>query len=1488
MPFVRFTESPLVKSLPFCLSDLNNEKWRMWKDMLPESVVKLVRTIAAFTDVVATGNSALDLAVQSFGKDDPDSLASAVQNSKHGRHWTNIGLWVYGLQVLDLLGSSIGIPTVEIHRKYQLPATSGKFRDHVISVMADWPAVIARGIHIISNAELSTLVPSLDSAASLRLLPLYNNFSTCFRRTKFQAILVNFQLAAFAVGWHSTGEFKLPKDLPGLLAHFEGCGFSKEIALDREDITSTFKAQNYSPSDLLKPLRLAVSLGFAVLFIPTDFMSHSYNTPEMVHVQRCVANLSGSDAWVQINAQARTCVFKIAAGSRSPETELKEASRLISMIDTSSAPGSSMPTPHCLDSAEANTSHHTQISPAFGAGTTENLGHGSALSSSSNSDLPICLQAAINKSSSSSESVALTWSNLLREAAAAGLKSLPTATSAENLGLELESSGFFDDVDIDSSSSRDSNLDSAIIELSVAENSGLCDWASFGVVQGNFDMDNFDTDMDDFGVVPQFNYPDSSESLPDPLYYSGANGALHRLIMSSSNLHDADTMLIARESAEDMDHDPSPSPSDTPETQPVTLQQDWASFGIPQGNLGIDMYDFDTDMDDFGVDLQSNFMESYVDLDQSLSELGKLLSGSFESLPDPLYYSTANGALHRLIMSSSNLHDADTMPIAGGLAAPVVDINHDQSLSDFSEAQLEAARPSGEAINGDEGAFNFNEYIVSDSPSLDSNNLDISSSDSTEQTIADSDRDMLDFFYDAVDASQNPSNPWGSTDIPESLLDPDLPPIFSGGYYTDDEVRKNVFRSGPITSIVEHPGRSAAPSQLSDIVEHVSVMAASQHSSLRRSQRDTWRPSIIIPAVSSGRKAPKKSRKPRDSMSQFLLLKGRDDMMVKDLGQDTAARPSRCAVGKAITIYKIDRQEPAIKYQYFGWLLQSKHPNTDGDEVETTAANDYRVIDAIQTSFTTSFVELSGIFLDPPAPPHIKGPQYYLDSARNPDWTPGCSAFFITNYEGWLNMPREQRQAVYSRRHLVIRGALPEAVLKDFMEDPFYRMGIPLDRPLEMADLAFRTPQDPSSALRIGDARQFLEETDKPDGMVLSCLDMPLSGVPGLPELAGFEALDTSTTAFLHSNQKTGLQWLGTDSFQEHTIWGTATTQDANTPGHIDAFGTLAIVMCGSKYWCVGDEGTSVAGSSALGRMDTLHAFEDWSSLSSPTSHRCMESVLLEPGDALIQQPNTLHWVLCLKYSIMIGRHFIARSTILPSIWSYYHVAILDDALTNATHENASTIYPQIFEYWFSTLRESNNGTPPSTYTKVHLPDILSWTGLMQMICLGNLFVFLDALKYQNYLDLDYPSKDGLTRDHITHEKERRVLFQSQSHLARMNFEAFREWFITMFEVRTSEGSLLDTVKAVFYESIIHTAVVLTFYKRADHGVPVKAHLWTSAAFQSMLIQGLNDYSRDPAVNASLVAKYSAGILETDPPSFGQFLPSNLAECTHSIQWRNT
>lgn len=123
------------------------------------------------------------------------------------------------------------------------------------------------------------------------------------------------------------------------------------------------------------------------------------------------------------------------------------------------------------------------------------------------------------------------------------------------------------------------------------------------------------------------------------------------------------------------------------------------------------------------------------------------------------------------------------------------------------------------------------------------------------------------------------------------------------------------------------------------------------------------------------------------------------------------------------------------------------------------------------------------------------------------------------------------------------------------------------------------------------------------------------------------------------------------------------------------------------------------------------------------------------------------------------------------------------------------------------TFPDSKLGFPIGKYTRDHIPDIATWKGLMEMICLGNLIIFLDALNHKNYWDLtatfvDGVNKENLNKEEIAHEKQRRGEFAAQNRVARQKFSRFRHLFIPAHKVfDPRDPTPLDVNEELFYVS---------------------------------------------------------------------------------------
>ncbi|KAJ7233259.1 hypothetical protein C8J57DRAFT_1532617 [Mycena rebaudengoi] len=596
----------------------------------------------------------------------------------------------------------------------------------------------------------------------------------------------------------------------------------------------------------------------------------------------------------------------------------------------------------------------------------------------------------------------------------------------------------------------------------------------------------------------------------------------------------------------------------------------------------------------------------------------------------------------------------------------------------------------------------------------------------------------------------------------------------------------------------------------------------------------------------------------------FIDLTGSDDVWVKDLEIDTTAAANREKNGLSIVLYSADKSRAMRRHIFRSFNTPSAHPLIEG-MAEFACENEYRIAREIQAAFLPD--------IDLPNSP-LPTPKYHLDTASCEEYTPGCSIIFTTTAAQWKSMSPALRRKIFSRRHILVSGLgeLEELEHFKFGVNVFGSMGIPLDRCLEMHDLSKRTSVDPLKGLVKGDARQFLKAAQDPNGTVLNILDIRMDGL-SWPDPPGFRDLNTNEVALAHTRSMSGCQWLGATPPEMHTKWGVITMADASTMVHSDRTATAALQLDGAKMWYLANEGKDVPGADFKGRMDTMYAYQNWHPMTSCTIDHSFEGVLLEPQDALFIRPNTPHYVLTVLNSVMRGLHFIPEADIFGSIWAHIHTALLDQGLTNVAHEDALVMFIQIQAFWVSNLKAiGKDEAPPSKYVLHHIPDVGTWTGLLQVVSLGNFINFLEALNYQSYLDLSPNSEDALDKDQIEAEKLRRQ-FSAQMEYARRTFADFRCWFLDNYKVlSTNGGHPLDIEKDIFLKSVLHLAVVLTFYKRVDHNVEPSARLWTPKAFEAKLVQALQSF--DPSSqNVEIVKAYKELVSHNEPPGFGRFIP---------------
>jgi hypothetical protein len=186
-------------------------------------------------------------------------------------------------------------------------------------------------------------------------------------------------------------------------------------------------------------------------------------------------------------------------------------------------------------------------------------------------------------------------------------------------------------------------------------------------------------------------------------------------------------------------------------------------------------------------------------------------------------------------------------------------------------------------------------------------------------------------------------------------------------------------------------------------------------------------------------------------------------------------------------------------------------------------------------------------------------------------------------------------------------------------------------------------------------------------------------------------------------------------------------------------------------------------------------------------------------------RPGTTHYDLTAASSLVWGCTFHSLPIIIDSLWAHIHKIM--SGRQAALNEDASVFFIQIQAYWFTNIKLLDEGKrntlglrthlnrrvgkSPGSHTRVHIPEVGTWKGLLRMVCLGNLINFLDALDQRTYWDLT--SNPNQPAD----EELRRGKVQAQRRIACQTFADFRCWFTEHYAIKKGNESV-DIDKDIF------------------------------------------------------------------------------------------
>ncbi|KAJ7447387.1 hypothetical protein B0H11DRAFT_1929747 [Mycena galericulata] len=304
-PIQRISNSPRVAMLPWSVQGINNEEWRNWplEAGLPESDVRLY-VCYLFAGYIKESllRRGQDL-VQDIQKATCDPLEYRGIKANQFARWfcgfdelhvdgtalpEHVSNGLFALRVLDFVASRLGMPpdkTVRPRPQSLLPVLTGKC-NMAMAQLCDWPTVIPKAIKMSKKASSEPPMTShLWPADGLSdgVSALYTNYMAsrwiADKPKKYNTVLKNFHLTAFALGWFFEGRFRIPQDPEAMLTHFESLGFKDRVQKHLPFLTK-------SGATATNTLRLVLWGSPLFLLVPWSFEDMAFMHHQLIQASR--------------------------------------------------------------------------------------------------------------------------------------------------------------------------------------------------------------------------------------------------------------------------------------------------------------------------------------------------------------------------------------------------------------------------------------------------------------------------------------------------------------------------------------------------------------------------------------------------------------------------------------------------------------------------------------------------------------------------------------------------------------------------------------------------------------------------------------------------------------------------------------------------------------------------------------------------------------------------------------------------------------------------------------------------------------------------------------------------------------------------------------------------------------------------------------------------------------------------------------------------
>ncbi|KAF7343646.1 hypothetical protein MSAN_01985500 [Mycena sanguinolenta] len=300
------------------------------------------------------------------------------------------------------------------------------------------------------------------------------------------------------------------------------------------------------------------------------------------------------------------------------------------------------------------------------------------------------------------------------------------------------------------------------------------------------------------------------------------------------------------------------------------------------------------------------------------------------------------------------------------------------------------------------------------------------------------------------------------------------------------------------------------------------------------------------------------------------------------------------------------------------------------------------------------------------------------------------------------------------------------------------------------------------------------------------------------------------------------------------TTWNITANAHAVSWIHNDVLFTVVEMPSGEKLWYLARRRTDLPLDNFRGIMRSRCAFDDFNGWTDMTSVWDFEQVHLSPYTTLYMPATFPHAVISLTDCIGAGRHGVPISNLSHCVYVTLHNTVCAKSTTNADHEPARRFLVRMFIFVALAFMDFRNGAGgrgrseadgisplPSARTRVHLPDLSTNHGVIDLLALRSFVILVLALNGSSYA---YSvSRDPVDNDVLPLETEEARELSLAWKLAHNLVDYVSGAFtFTKTPVRASSSSPLDVrTPASFAEaadlSLLTMAVSMHKYISSTH-----------------------------------------------------------------------